>query len=70
MRITETSTATELDYLYNFEAAAKASVAACAATAAQAYDPAFRTACIQQCKMSLGLQQKARELIVKLGGTT
>lgn len=70
MRITGTNTVTELDYLYHFEAAAKASAAACATMAAQAYDPSLRTACARQCEISLDCQQRARELICKLGGTT
>lgn len=66
----ESNSMSELDYLYCYEAAAKASVAACAATAAQAYAPALRMACLRQCETALEFQHRARVLIARLGGAT
>lgn len=60
----------DLDLLYTFEGAARASVAAWAAAAAQVEDPKLRQRLADMVAPSLAVQGKARDLIRRLGGQT
>lgn len=58
----------DLSVLYMFEGAARASVAAWAAAAAQADDPELRKRLVDMVAPALQLQAEAIALIRKLGG--
>lgn len=58
----------DLNLLYTFEGAARASAAAWASAAAQADDPQLRRRLADMVAPSLRVQEEARALIRKLGG--